>query len=201
MLELFWYCLDRGKEEQNFVAECLTELGDLLKRPPATTKLGAKPLPPELEHRATAILTKEFDEGEAPFSITYYRPFRKVLHEYNDTPLLIYCKPNSNIAKAAKEECDRAVWGLCSDPPLITAVYEDGNKYILWHEALHLFDAVDCYCYANPEAGPNCELVNCLMQYEPSEDRVREWPFLCQKNIKRIQDCSKRRESNENTGK
>ena len=111
-------------------------------------------------------------------------------------PFLVYCKGNSKLAKAAKEESPLAQWGLTNDYYLVSAVYKRCNKYLLWHEALHLFEVCDCYCYYNPNAGVNCDLSNCIMQYEPLKETVGEWPFLCEKNIKRIQACSEKRTHN-----
>jgi len=104
-----------------------------------------------------------------------------------DSPaLLVYCKAGSKLCIAAKEECERAVWGLTNDYYRISAVYEPNNKYILWHEALHLFGAEDCYELDNPNAGTTCKLEQCIMQYEPREGSVNEWPFICEKNTRKI---------------
>jgi hypothetical protein len=94
---------------------------------------------------------------------------------------VIYCEPFSNIAKAIKKADEIAEWGQ-TYLNYISAVYKKENKYILWHEVLHLFGVADCY---NPNS-PNCDLSSCLMQYAPEEGNVAPWPFLCEDNIKRL---------------
>ncbi len=102
--------------------------------------------------------------------------------------LFILCPTESKIAYLAKKECPNAVWGFSNTQ--VSATYSLNNKYIVWHELLHLFEVDDCHC--GPEKpGPTCELTNCIMQYAPTPQTVGEWPFLCQKNIKRIQSWSK----------
>lgn len=198
MLELYWYCEGMRDADRQFVAERLQELGEFLQRPPISVGMNAEELPSELADEVVSVLRKTAGDSEAPFALDYVRPIRKKI-AHHENPLLIYCRADSEIAKAAQTENPGAVWGLCSEPPrpLVCAVYKRGKRHILWHEVLHLFDAVDCYCYANPQAGPNCELTNCLMQYVPTESTVGEWPFLCRKNIIRIQNWSKKHKQDE----
>jgi hypothetical protein len=100
--------------------------------------------------------------------------------------ILVCCKDDSKLAKMAKTYVPIAKWGLMNNE-VILAVYKLNNKYILWHEVLHLFGVDDCYDYKDPYNGTTCGLDNCLMQYAPSVKTVRKWPFLCEKNIKILQ--------------
>jgi hypothetical protein len=203
MLKLFWYCLSIGKEEQigekeqNFVSDNLDKLSSLLKTSLVGITLEAKPLPPRLVEVVNGEYESWRDHGLSCHN--FCLNIRNKLNSLNlkDMPLLVYCKNNSNLAKAAVKENSLAQWGLTRGEYLVSAVYEPDNKYVLWHETLHLFDACDCYCYYNPNAGSNCELNNCIMQYEPTKENVGEWPFLCQKNIERIQAWSKKHKLND----
>jgi len=205
MLKLFWYCLGIGKEEQigekeqNFVSDNLDKLSSLLKTPLVGITLEAKPLPPRLVEVVNSVY-ESWCNHDWPFSY-FCKQIRNKLDslDLKGMPLLVYCKNNSTLAKAAVKQDSLAKWGLTHDYYFVSAVYEPDNKYLLWHEALHLFDACDCYCYYNPEnhAGSNCELSNCIMQYAPTKETVGEWPFLCQKNIKRIQAWSKKHKLND----
>lgn len=79
-----------------------------------------------------------------------------------------------------------------SNGPL-ALVYGSADKYVIWHEALHLLGARDCYDTSDPwqNPGPTCELPNCLMQYAPTSEAVRDWPFLCQNNLDLIESRNK----------
>ena len=191
MLKFFWYCLSIGKEEQDFVSDNLVELSNLLKTPPAGITLEAKPLPPSLVEVVESIY-ESWCNHDLPFSY-FCKQIRMKLNSLDskNIPLLVYCKCNSKLATAAKKENHLAQWGLMNDDYLISAVYEHCNKYILWHEILHLFDVDDCYPLDDPYARPTC-VPNCIMQYVPNKKNVGKWPFLCKKNIKRIQACSEK---------
>lgn len=200
MLKLFWHCLDANEVDQKFVERTLYELKQLLKNPPAEIGLDAEPLYQQSAELVCSELRNISLKTDRPFAL-WCASIRPKLSDLKGTPLLIYSNADSVIAKAAEKENNLAKWGLMNDQFAVSAVYKLGNKYILWHEALHLFDACDCYCYANPNAGPNCELSNCIMQYIPTKKTVGGWPFLCQKNIKRIQAWSKKHKLNDLDGK
>jgi hypothetical protein len=185
MLKLFYYCLNMDETAERFVAESLFELSDFLKKPPVRVRLKVDRLPEK--YRQNELVCSPYS-GPLPFTTWCKRIGTKLLKKY---PLLVYCKPDSKIAQAAQKECNLACWGLTNDYYMVSAVYKPENKYILWHEVVHLFGVVDCYNPEHPHAGTTCELSYCLMQYAPQKGTVSEWPFLCQKNIKLIQNWSK----------
>ena len=195
MLKLYWYCLGLKELDQEFVERTLYELKHLLKRPPVQIELKAVLLDNQAAELVCSELRNISLKTDRPFAL-WCALIRSKLSGLKSTPLLIYSNADSVIAKAAIKENCSAKWGLMNDQFAVSAVYKLGNKYILWHEALHLFDAGDCYCYANPNAGTNCDLTNCIMRYEPLKETVREWPFLCEKNIKRIRACNEKRTHN-----
>ena len=198
MLELFWYCLEMGEEEQigekeqNLVSDNLDRLSSLLKTPLVGITLETKLLPPRLVKEVNGVY-ESWCNHDLPFSFFCKQIRVKLNFVLKDFPLLIYCKCNSKLAIAAVKENPLAKWGLTNIHYFVSAVYKPNNEYILWHEALHLFNVDDCYCCNNPDnTRSNCELSNCIMQYKPTKENVREWPFLCQKNIERIQDWDKK---------
>jgi hypothetical protein len=184
MLKFFWHCLDKSEEDEKFILNSLNELSDLLKKPPVKIELKAMSLPAKIVQIVESELQKPPQQTKEPFR-TYWVTINKKLSLPEWSPLMVYCKPNSELAMAARKQCPTAVWG-CTVDGILSAVYKLGNKYILWHEILHLFGVDDCYLPNNPHTGPTCELPNCIMQYAPSGETVGEWPFLCQENIKRI---------------
>lgn len=185
MLKLFWHCLDDNTEDRQFISESLNELEKLLKKPIVQVEFKAYQLSKALARIANEILHCPSKESSGPLFDCWFRMIQKNPKD-KFSPLLIYCRPDSEIAEAIRKKDYIAQWGYTQNG-CISAVYEPNNKYILWHEALHLFDAGDCYCYANPNAGTTCGLTNCLMQYAPTQDSVGEWPFLCKKNIEILQ--------------
>jgi len=182
MLKLFFYCLNMEEAAERFVADSLSELTNLLSQPPVQVEFRSDPLPEKFRN------DKLLSEPCSDILCFCYWCRRICFTILNHYPLLVYCKPDSKIAQAAIKEDVRAKWGLCNDYYSVSAVYESNNKYILWHETLHLFGVEDCYDQNNPHNGTPCELDDCLMQYAPTSQTVGDWPFLCHKNIKLIQN-------------
>lgn len=201
MLKLYWCCMDMSEADQKFVEDSLDEFKQLLKSPPMEVELKAFPLAKDIVSIVSAELSKPSKEKEKPFD-AYRLAIRKKMPFDKWTPLLVYCKPNTVIVQAAKKQakdegevCPN--WGY--NISRLSAVYNLVNKYILWHEALHLWGADDCHYRGNP--GPTCGLSNCIMQYKPTKDTVRQWPFLCQKNIELIQERSKKHNLDDSGGR
>lgn len=194
MLKLFWHCLDLSQSDEQFVEKSLCELTVLLQKPSVRIDVEMLRLRQDIIQGVEDVLRNPSLEEKEPFRQTIFT-IRKKFSFSDWSPLLLYCKPNSSIASAAKKQDKNAIWGYMCDYK-IAAVYRLNNKYILWHEVLHLFDVCDCYCYFNPNAGTNCDLTNCIMQYAPTPQTVGEWPFLCGKNIKRIRACNEKQTHN-----
>jgi len=175
------------EEKTKFVSESMLELSSLLKKPPTGIILDTKPLSAELVNVVESTYNSwcEHNWQFCFFCKNIYLKLKSI--ESIPIHLLIYCSDDSKLANAARKENKLAKWGLVNDKYHVAAVYKSNDKYILWHEILHLFAVDDCYLPDNPYIGPTCELPNCIMQYVPSKENVREWPFLCQENIKRIQ--------------
>lgn len=185
MLKLFYYCLNRDEAAEQFVANRMSELTDLLARPPVQVEFRADRLPDK--YRKSKLISEPCSDPPF-FSLWCRRICFTLLKHY---PLLVYCRKDSKVAEAAKKANERAIWGLCQDDCSVSAVYESNNEYILWHEVLHLFGVDDCHC-GPKKPGPTCELTNCIMQYAPTPKTVGGWPFLCQKNIRRIQSWNEK---------
>jgi len=105
-------------------------------------------------------------------------------------PLLILCPPESTIAQLARKRERTACWGAsfgdrdeCSCYWL-SLVYHLNDKHTIWHEALHLLGADDCYDKETKER--TCELPNCIMQFEDPKQGYGQGLPLCQANIERV---------------
>jgi len=178
--------------DERFVAGALEELSQLLRTQPTELAITPKRLKDESElmKEIGAVLDKVGNESDAFLGCSLN--IEKILPITAN--LLVYCVSNDPIAKAAiRESHQRARWGYTGDyvnyvrGALFAAVYKPDNKFIIWHEALHLLGADDCYDENNLyQKKPDCDFPDGIMQYAPTPKNVRGWPFLCNKNVKLI---------------
>jgi len=96
------------------------------------------------------------------------------------------CPETHEFAQASLRNNPDALWG--SAYGALGLIYHRVDRYITWHEALHLLGAEDCYDL--PDKGPTCELSNCIMQYIPCLSTVGAWPFICEENVRLMQDAA-----------
>ena len=87
----------------------------------------------------------------------------------------------TEVVRALRDVNACAAWGATAGETAF--VWEPGNRFIVMHELLHALGAADCYDMASPSGPPTCDLLNCIMQWEPTEDTVGAWPFVCGKNL------------------
>jgi hypothetical protein len=204
MLKLYWLCATKCKHDEEYVQKSLNELNAFLEMPPTEIRIEIQPLCSDTAKTINEILEKEtFNKKTYPPNVLsknekVFIPLRELYEKINSLsdcmPLVIYCEPSSNIANAIKKTDEIPEWGS-TYLNYISAVYEKGNKYILWHEVLHLFGVnSECYNTQNPdENGPStCELGQCLMQYAPQEENVAPWPFLCKKTIEQLKEYNRK---------
>lgn len=91
---------------------------------------------------------------------------------------ILLCSPSHALALRAREANQLARWGAnCGS---VSLYYGPPGKDSVWHEALHLLGAEDCY--DEKGNGPTCGLSNCIMQWVPTRSDADSWPFLCDKN-------------------
>lgn len=185
MLKLYWHCATKHKCDEEFVQRSLQELTTYLEKPPTEIRMSYEKLDLEKAITIVRILETELLNNNKTVENSFEDAQKKILKS-GTLPVLIYCDPYSPIAKSIKQKQPRAEWGLYHEQ--ISTVYRKGNKYILWHEALHLFDVDDCYDINNRNGPLKCELENCLMRYAPQQGKVARWPFLCKENIKLLKN-------------
>lgn len=187
MIVLYWHCLDMAENDEGFVADALEELCRYLrtKLPQLTIKLKQLKDEPERAKEVDAILNKVGNESDAfqrcSLNIEKILPIT--------ANLLVYCSPSNRIAQAAMRESTLAKCGYTGDyfnyvhGALFAAVYQQGVKSTIWHEALHLLRADDCYDENNPSRKKaSCDVDNCIMEWDSTPDS----PVLCGENINRI---------------
>ena len=103
--------------------------------------------------------------------------------EYAQKRLMILCAEDHPFVQMAQEDNPRAHWGIAV--PRQFSVAWVNNKYLWWHEALHLFNAKDCY---NRFGINKCQQPHCVMQASPTVHSCGGRLHLCSKNIRRLSE-------------
>ena len=101
--------------------------------------------------------------------------------DFQSRYFFIYCDSGRDFAVAYQEQNALAHWGVAI--PCKFAIAWEPNKYLLWHESLHLMNAKDCY---NKFGINKCPNHRCIMRRAPSLANCGDRLTLCSKNIKRI---------------
>lgn len=180
MKKTYYCCLNLEERYDNFLRQSMDQLSHYLSCPPVEVNYSFHELSIDSKNEVLNTLEQQ-DDIYGFFSLTLFS-IRKRLGQVSR--LFILCSPDDKIATLAKKECPNALWGVSNTQ--VSATYDLDNKFIIWHEALHLLGADDCYDLSKGDRGPNCECKKCIMQYEPTKYTVGEWPFLCDRNIDRI---------------
>jgi|GEM_PF-4746440 len=105
--------------------------------------------------------------------------------------VLVACKPDHLLERAARKEFEgterakfegteraKPEWGATKG---YLAVVYHLREYVVWHEALHLLDAEDCYDETG-RAVSECDDPDCLMRFGTTKKTC-----LCSPNRKRIE--------------
>lgn len=189
--------------DETFVKSALQELAQHLNEDPIKLRISIKRLgdEPELAKEIDRELNRlndpsyKFSDSAAQIVNIFVRVLC-VPQSFVVPRLFVYCHKDSQVAKAALLEKPSALWG--STCGFFGAVYQRSNKFSICHEAVHLLllrddDKDECYEPYPPYAKKgDCDCESCLMQYAPSEKTVGQWPFLCNKVIKLLQDVGRK---------
>ena len=200
MITIYWHCLGMTEDDQRFVKSALHELAQHLKEEPIKLLISIKRLgdKPDIEKQVDAILNRLNDPsytfsncaGACANAIQCYFFKEGIFKEGVPPKLLLYCRPDSKLAMAAKKQARLPSWGVTCGS--FSAVYKPQNKFIIWHETLHLLGLDECYDENNPDVRrPDCKCEDCIMQYEQPDTWVG--PFsLCDKNIKLLKELAEK---------
>ncbi|MFW5872082.1 MAG: hypothetical protein ACOCUT_03160 [bacterium] len=106
---------------------------------------------------------------------------------YNLSRFLIALPQDSDAARLSLKNNPNAKWGgvigSCG------FVYGPVTDELILHETLHIFDADDCYMFS--DVGFNdltCGHSNCIMQYDPNKASLQSQEWICQPNVRKIQN-------------
>lgn len=163
-----WCCLVPG--QRAVVSSALQELVEQLdQRYSQLPKVALRELTPSEQEEVPRVIAQ---------ALTDPASFDRWPHR----PLFVSCDRETEYAAAMRSENDQAEWGGARQGEFAVA-WESDNKYLLWHEALHLLFAGDCY---ESEDSSPCDEPFCLMQHEPTGDHCGHGLHLCLKNLTRI---------------
>lgn len=199
MITIYWHCLGMTEADEIFVAGALKELAQHLKDAPIKLPVSIKRLgdKPKLAEKICERLNKlndqsyEFSACSAEIADTF------ASEEGVVQSLLIYCRPDSHIAQAARRKESVAKWGATCGS--FSAVYPPKGqlktKFTIWHEALHLLGLDECY--DENTLRRNCKRETCVMQYEPPSGVDENWPSplcdnLCDKQKEKLRELAKK---------
>ncbi len=110
-----------------------------------------------------------------------FRTDSDISEELSSKRLFVLCPAGHPFVETARQENPLAHWGIAV-PMCFSAAWVD-NPYLWWHEALHLFNAKDCY---NKFGINKCRDSRCIMQVSPTETTCGGRLYLCSKNQRRI---------------
>jgi hypothetical protein len=182
-------------EADETVAGALNEMAQFLrekiKLPVSIERLGDES---DLLKKVYAIL----NEQSYTFNIWAAKIYDSVFSPKMNKRLLIYCRPDSYLAEAARRKKDSAQWGATCDS--FSAAYPPkdqlNSKFTIWHETVHLLlrrpdNSDECYepYYPYPPKG-DCTCDTCIMRYKPNE----KWDgklSMCDKIIGFLKELSK----------
>ena len=183
MRKIHLYYLASRIANRSYLIHALQEFSVLLLRQPVGLNVEFEDLRGEKAKKVEEILRKRLPSPDYVAEISIEWPFEP------PWPLLVCCRRDAIPAKAIRASNPMAQWGGTCAKRL--AVVWQQDKYVIWHEILHLLGATDCY--TQDDAGPTCELGNCIMQYQPCKHNVDQWPFICKANVRQIQNHLQRR--------
>ena len=196
MITIYYYCLNMTADDERFVAGALQELAqhlkeDLIKLPVNIKALTDEPeLTKEVYERLNRLSDQLYTFSDCAAEVLGVFP----IDEMHTARLFVYCGQDSDIAKAAQKKISWACWGATCGS--LSAVYESHNKVTIWHEVVHLLlrrtDNLDeCYEPYPPYAKKaDCNCDTCIMQYAAPENTCENWPFLCDKNVRTLQNLA-----------
>jgi hypothetical protein len=163
-----WCSLVSG--QKGFVRSALQDLADGLDRHyPQLPKVTLQELAPSEQAQVPLVLARAMCHPET-FDTWPHRP------------LFVFCEREAEYAAAIRNENEKAAWGGARQGEFAVAWVPD-NKYLVWHEALHLLFATDCY--ETSDSRP-CDEPRCVMQLDPTGENCGHELYLCPKNLGRI---------------
>jgi hypothetical protein len=183
-MRTIFYHRDSSAQGDTILDKAMVKLCNFLSIPPLEVQCHSEVLPRKL----VKPIYRVFEKTPVPdnWTAAIDELFRK---EYgSQCKLLILCSPQNRLAQLSLHYKSDAEWGITcpQNDSILSIVYNLNNAPVIWHEALHLLGADECYDPDNIKDHSNCKLLNCVMQYAPTEQTVGRQPILCNKTIQAV---------------
>ena len=197
-MNLYYHLHEVAEGEQTFIRESLSRFQQQYLR---SKELGLSVEVKELPKYIGELVNKKLNTGELGIwprihDIVLLRDEPTTERVFNGSDLLLICANQlSEIACLCKKESSHLEYGAMFPGINMAIAYYFENPYVLWHEAFHLLRAEDCYetdAGTVTDRGPTCDKANCIMQYAITDDKIGNWPFLCQENMERVKSITGR---------
>ncbi len=159
--------------EREFVEESLNAFSERL--------LGKYPFFPTVKLRELSNIDRERVGHYLTLQIVDASGLRG--DSFDSRKLLVFCESEHEMARSIRQKYPLAKWGGAR-MGRFAVTWKASCRFVLWHEAMHLLWADDCY---NESGQINCDKPNCLMQWEPCEVNCAGDLLLCEKNVNRVQ--------------
>jgi hypothetical protein len=197
-MNLYYHLHEVAEREQPFIRESLSRFQQQYLR---SKELGLNVEVKELPKYIGDMVNEKLNTSEPEIwfrisGIVLLRNERSTEKVFSGSDLLLICaNPLSEIACLCKKESSHLEYGAMFPGINIAVAYYFENPYILWHEAFHLLGAEDCYgtdAGIVTDRGPTCGKSNCIMQYAITDNKIGDWPFLCEENMERVKSITGR---------
>jgi hypothetical protein len=96
--------------------------------------------------------------------------------------LFVFCSRDAAVARTARKENPMAEWGAARMLHFAIA-WKVGSTFTLWHEAMHVLGADDCY---DDIGRSTCKEPHCLMQYALNEADCAGELVLCKSAVRLV---------------
>ena len=172
LIKIAWF--NRSSIPDKYLLATFDELGEQLQNHyPRLPRPEFSPLPIELADHLPDYLVSMLP-GQAENE--------QLASKFSSHSIFVFCDQRDCLVRTFQEENELAHWGVAL--PCTFAVAWIANKFLVWHEVLHLLNAKDCY---NKFGINKCPNLRCIMRRAPSLKTCGDRLTLCTKNVKRIQ--------------
>lgn len=178
---LYYVNLGLPPRDGNTFEAALKELPGVLQQAPLEAEITVQRLAGKAMEQVTSILNTT-NHPLHEVNVALYQALHR--QGFKDALFAVGCPRIHPVLWAV---ATNGIWGTSFQGGPLAVCWEVPDKFIVWHEVLHLLGADDCYDESTHAR--TCELANCIMQFEPTSASVGGWPFLCKRVLGRLRRC------------
>ncbi len=159
----------------------MEELPTVLRQQPLGAEIGVERLSDQTMRQIGSVLDKA-DRSLCEVNVDLCKALCR--QGFKEPLLAVGCPRTHPLLRTHATD---GIWGTAFQGGPLAVCWQVPDKFIVWHEVLHLLGADECYKESTHEQ--TCERPNCIMQYVPTSASVGEWPFLCLTVMERLRRC------------